>query len=248
MYGALLTPLNKKAIGDDARPVSAEDRDCATWHKAAQLAQNSAVRKLVTPQQLAVAVSGAVSGGVEVKAWGIRLLQEEAERNGSSFSINGEDRINAHNDFFREEAVTSIREAAETDPSLKPFARLADNILRLQPQIYTRTAEDLTGIRKLCTSQRGGAQGNATTNIIYPAAMNNALKSVEQSCNVIIRAIQDDATTVGETSEIFGHDKARERLNSALAACGNLTHPGKSVAFCLLPADRALVPADVHQL
>ena len=35
LYGALLTPLNKKAIGDDARPVSAEDRDCATWHKAA---------------------------------------------------------------------------------------------------------------------------------------------------------------------------------------------------------------------
>jgi hypothetical protein len=30
LYGALLTPLNKKAIGDDARPVSAEDRDCAT--------------------------------------------------------------------------------------------------------------------------------------------------------------------------------------------------------------------------
>ena len=70
---------------------------------------------------------------------------------------------------------------------------------------------------------------------------------MEQSCNVIIRAIQDDATTVGETSEIFGHDKARERLNSALAACGNLTHQGKSIAFCLLPADRALVPADVHQ-
>ena len=77
LYGTLLTPLNKKAIGDDARPVAAEDRDCATWHKAAQRAQNTTVCKLVAPQQLAVAVSG----GVEVKAWGIRLLQEEAVLN-----------------------------------------------------------------------------------------------------------------------------------------------------------------------
>ena len=171
-----------------------------------------------------------------MKAWGIRLLQEEAERNGSSFSINGEDRINAHNDFFREEAVTSIREAAETDPSLKPFARLADNILRLQPQIYTRTADDSTGIRKLCTSQRGGAQGNATTNIIYPAAMNNALKSVEQSCNVIIRAIQDDATTVGKTSEIFGYNKGSKRTTELSPCSLRKPHSSREVGRLLSPA------------
>jgi hypothetical protein len=137
LYGTLLTPLNKKAIGDDARPVAAEDRDCATWHKAAQRAQNTTVCKLVAPQQLAVAVSG----GVEVKAWGIRLLQEEAVLNGSSFTINGEDRENAHNAFFRDKAVASIREAADADPSLMPFARLTDNILACSPKY---TPEQLT--------------------------------------------------------------------------------------------------------
>ena len=77
--------------------------------------------------------------------------------------------------------------------------------------------------------------------------MNNALKSVEQTCNVVVRAIQDDATTVGAASEIFGPGKARERLNACLEACGNETHPDKSVAFCLLSSERDLVPANVHQ-
>ena len=243
LYGTLLTPLNKKATGNDARPVSAEDRDCATWHKAAQRALNSAVRDMVTPQQLAVAVSG----GVEVKVWGLRLLQEEAERKGCSFTILKEDRVNAHNAFFRKEAVAVVREAAAVDSRLKPFARLTDCILRLQPQIFTRTVKNSTGLRALCTSQRGGAQGNATTNSIYPAAMNKALKNVERTCNVVVRAIQDDTTIAGETALIFGPEKARDLLNSSFAACGNETHPDKSVAFCILPGDRDQVPADVSQ-
>jgi len=138
-------------------------------------------------------------------------------------------------------------EAATADPSLKPFARLTDCILRLQPQIFIRTAQCAEGIRPLCTSQRGGAQGNATTNSIYPAAMSQSLKNIELTTNVIVRAIQDDATMAGDPQDIFGPGKARDSLNASFEACGNETHPQKSVAYCIRPQDRELVPAGVSQ-
>jgi hypothetical protein len=203
----------------------------------------ASIRSTVTPQQLEVGFES----GVQVKIWGLRLLQERSELSGTSFVILKKDRVNAHNAFYRPEAVETIREAAEADPSLKPFARLTDSIFRLEPQINTRKTTLAEGIRPLCTSQRGGAQGNATTSSIYPAAMNNTLKTAERTGNVTIRAIQDDATTTGDPTDIFGPGKSRDVLNKGFAACGNETRPEKSVAYCTRQQDRGQVPADVDQ-
>jgi hypothetical protein len=77
--------------------------------------------------------------------------------------------------------------------------------------------------------------------------MNKALKHVEASCDVIVRAFQDDATIAGDPAKIFGPGKARDVLNAGFSACGNETHPEKSVAYCILPEDRSTVPEGVHQ-
>jgi len=77
--------------------------------------------------------------------------------------------------------------------------------------------------------------------------MSQSLKNIELTTNVIVRAIQDDATMAGDLQDIFGSGKTRDSLNASFEACGNETHPQKSVAYCIRPQDRELVPAGVSQ-
>jgi hypothetical protein len=53
--------------------VKAEDLDCSAWTKAVQQLHTPAAMGIVTPQQLGVGVSG----GIEVKVWGLELLYEK---------------------------------------------------------------------------------------------------------------------------------------------------------------------------
>jgi hypothetical protein len=243
--GTILTPIKKTSIDNDSRPVASKDRDNATWLQAATRAEVNAVRALVEPQQLAVGVPG----GTQVKGWGLKLLLEEAKRNGSPVTLHKDDRVNAHNEFHRDSTVREIRLASENNPSLSlhNFARLADSVLRLRPQIYTRSNKRGVGIIPLCRSERGGEQGNATTNLLYPACMNAALKETEANFDVLIRAVQDDTTIFGRAEEIYGDGKAREHLTAGFLSRGNRIHLGKAKAYGSTPEERALIPPDVQQ-
>ena len=113
--------------------------------------------------------------------------------------------------------------------------------------IFTRTNEDGPRIVPLCKSQRGGEQGNATTNIFFPLCMNAPLKQTEENFSVLVRAIQDDTTLLGDAQEIFGEDKARAFLHSLVEERGNRIHPGKARAYGNTEEQRSLIPPGVRQ-
>ena len=239
----LLTPLLKKATGTDARPVSAKDIDISTFLKAAQRSVNSPTRNQVAPQQLAVGVSG----GVNIKAWGIKLIVEQKQHHGEAGSICKDDRMNAHNTFSNKAVIADIREAAIAKKSLAQVACLADAVLRLKSSIYTRSAKNYTGLKHLCDRMTGGEQGNATTNIFYPLAIDKSLKETERKYDVTGSAIQDDSTIIGKTDDIFKDDGARASINQSLADIGNELREDKAEAYGLTPADREHIPAHIKQ-
>ena len=243
LAGSLLTPIHKKATGFDARPVAAGDRDYATWVQAAQRELTSTIRDQVQPQQLAVGISS----GVQTLSWGLKTILEYHNKNNLPLTIHKDDRINAHNSFDRKKSIEDIREAAANNPNLRNFARIADCVMRLQPQIYTRTTSNGIGITPLCKSEQGGQQGNALTNIIYPMTMDLPLKQTEALFDVTVRAIQDDTTIAGLAEKIYGTGNAREYLTSGFLERGNHPHPNKAQAYGNTPEQRALIPPDVEQ-
>ena len=97
LAGATLTPLLKKATGNDARPTTAKNRDMAMWLKSAAKAESASVRSVVTPQQAAVGTTN----GVPILTWGAKLTKEQADRNGVGITFAKQDRKNAHNTFDR---------------------------------------------------------------------------------------------------------------------------------------------------
>jgi hypothetical protein len=77
--------------------------------------------------------------------------------------------------------------------------------------------------------------------------MNQPLKDAERTCNVTIRAIQDDATIAGNPENIYGAGMAREMLSAGFGVRGNETHPDKATAYGRTPEDRAKIPACITQ-
>jgi hypothetical protein len=186
---SLLTALRKKPTGPDARPVCAESADASCWAKAASRLVVDSVREHVSPQQLAVGVSG----GMEVLIWGWQFTVhlEFAAKSNRLFVIHGDDQVNAHNSFDRKAAVRDIIQAAEDTKAsedasgkhtedLSRLANMADVLLRLQKRIIARSKDSKNGYIH-AFSKEGGAQGNPLTNLIYPMSTNLTLKKVEAS-------------------------------------------------------------------
>jgi hypothetical protein len=69
----MLTPLMKKAAGNNARLVSAKDCDYAVWTRLIYRAIVDYVRKMACPQQLGIGVAS----GVELKHVTAQIWLEE---------------------------------------------------------------------------------------------------------------------------------------------------------------------------
>ena len=244
LSGALLSPLFKKSEGSDCRPALPQDRDFCNWCQGAQRQYTDLTREQVAPQQVAVGVSG----GVEIVSHGINETLDEANRHNTPLVIVAEDGVNCHNEFNRKALVRDVREMAESNPDMRALAHLISNICDIEPQVYARSTMDPTGIQKLTTLQVGGAQGNAVTNIAFPISIDKPLKEAERNFpGVIIRAVQDDITILGDPTQIFGPNNVREQLQADLQARGYKFHPTKKFAYGRTVEDRSIIPAEYIQ-
>ena len=109
---------------------------------------------------------------------------------------------------------------AATDPPLRPL-NLAHHAIRSQfNPIYLRPESSGNGLRYLCESCAGGGQGNALTNITFPTAIPDALKSTERDHSFEVRAQQDSKSIFGDPAEIFGPGKALETTLVKLGKAG----------------------------
>ena len=241
--GVLLSALLKKAQGNDARPVTSQDRDNGMWDQAATRAITALVHRKVVPHQLAVGVPG----GCQVKVWGFKLMYEEGEITGIGQTFHKEDEVNAHSAFDRPALVSWLREESMSDPEYLPILKLTENSLRLEQTVYHRTTTNGTGLKPLCKSSRGSGQGNPKTNIIYPLTQVESFRLVEELYHVTVRSIQDDLTLAGRAEVIYGKGKALEFLRAKMLEMGNVFHPTKKRAFGTTQQQRDLIPPDVVQ-
>jgi len=69
---------------------------------------------------------------------------------------------------------------------------------------YIRDPSETNGWRFLCDSEAGGGQGNALTGPSFVMVIDEAMKSTDEKFGIIIRAIQDDLTLLGDAKVIFG--------------------------------------------
>jgi hypothetical protein len=203
--GGLLTPLCKEAPVEgmpvDARPTKAEDSDTAVWTATLHKEHCPKVKRKVLPEQLGVGVSG----GCEMHALGPKLEKSKAERNSDPFASALVDLINAHNEFKRAEAIRELQAAADGDPSLTPLLVAFDSITYAAPAVFMRSDTDPSGFAKLCDSKAGGGQGNPLTNIVFPVAINGALKRTSEKFgdSIVVKAIQDDINICGDPPKVF---------------------------------------------
>jgi hypothetical protein len=132
LTSGLLTPLVKKlpehGEAPDARPTNAPDIDVSVWWKTLQRSVNPAVRKVLTPQQLGVAVAN----GTQIKVIGAALKIEQAHKEKSPYAHVALDLKNAHNEFsFAENARSrSTKRQRQTTYYFfmpVPATRLADS-------------------------------------------------------------------------------------------------------------------------
>ena len=214
----LLVPIHKKQPVDnqdpDARPVCMESgADVLLWCKAASRALVPAVMRQVMPQQLAIGLSG----GVDALILGTKLIVEQAKKSGEKLVVVGLDLKNAHNSFSREATREAVEKLVEStgDESLRYI--LASQLSRANNQIFYRTKDGQLGYKLLCRSERGGRQGNALTNLLFPLTIDAILKESEaKHKGVINRAIQDDITMIGHPDQIFGLNGQKGSLDSIL--------------------------------
>jgi hypothetical protein len=64
---------------------------------------------------------------------------------------------------------------------------------------------------------------------------------------VLVRAIHDDTTILGDTKTIFSEGGARQKLTTDLANVGSELHEGKAEAYGMIPEDRAQSPEGIKQ-
>ena len=245
--GTVLTPLLKNSqleeVNLDARPLAAKDCDNSIWLKAAQHAQTERVCKLVIPQQLSIGISG----GATVKVIGCKLQLEKANDEGKGVTYHKEDIDNAYNGYDRVRVMRDISDAAAVRQDLVSFERLARNTMILEPVIRVRTTRRGDGYDELCNSESGGEQGNATTGLIFACGMNAPMKQTEENFGVMIRAIADDTTIMGDAGEIYGGGKALEFFIKESETRGMIMKPAKACAYANTEAQRLLIPAHVKQ-
>jgi hypothetical protein len=119
-------------------------------------------------------------------------------------------------------------------PNAALFARTSDFQARTYAEAFTRTSKNPSEVRLLCTIKTGGEQGNPLTSLQYACCISPALKNVEQRFpGVLVRAIHDDKTILGDTESNFSEGGTRQQLateqGSATgeyqAAFGNLDEP-----------------------
>jgi hypothetical protein len=226
----MLTPLMKHATGNDARPVSAKDCDYAVWIKSIQRTVVKSVTQNVLPQQLGIGVSN----GGEAKHVMLRMCQEERLATGRGGVVVKDDRINAHNTFNNKQQVLAAR--AMTGAAL--FARMSDTLARTQAEIFT-TSTNALGAHNLTTRGAGGEQGNSFTPLLYAGCISRALQKLEEDFpEVLVRAIHDDTTLLGDAEMIFREGGARQQLATDLANVGSELHEGKAEAYGMTPEDR----------
>jgi hypothetical protein len=147
----MLTPLMKHATGNDARPVSAKECDYAIWMKSMHRTVVKSVTQNALPQQLGIGVSN----GGEVKHVMLQMCKEKRLATGRGGVVVKDDRINAHNTFSNEKQVL----AARAMPGAALFARVSGTQARMHAEIFTRTLENPSDVRPLCTRKTGASRG-----------------------------------------------------------------------------------------
>ena len=99
---------------------------------------------------------------------------------------------NTHNAFNRREAQEALETHAATDQPLRPLVLAHHATSRQFNPIYVRSSSSGNGLRYICDSCAGGGQCSALTSIIFPTAINGALKSTERGYSVEVRAQQGE--------------------------------------------------------
>jgi hypothetical protein len=188
---------------------------------------------MVCPQQLGIGVST----GVELKNITPRIWLEERLASGRGGALAKDDRINIHNTFDNKSQVSTSQEWAEVEePNAVLFARISDTQARLHADVYTRTSENPSRVLFLCTIKTGGEQGNPFKSLQCACCISPALKDIEQRFpGVLVHAIRDDTTILGDMESIFSEGGARQQLATDLANAGSELHEGKAEAYGLTP-------------
>jgi hypothetical protein len=133
-------------------------------------------------------------------------------------------------------------------PNAALFARISDIQARTNAQVFTRTSGGPSGARLLCTIKTGGEQGNTFKPLQYASCISPALKNVKQRFpGVLVRAIHDGATILGDKETIFSEGGARQQLATDLANVGSELHKGKAEAYGMTSTDRAQIPEGIKQ-
>jgi hypothetical protein len=211
--GGLLTPLNKEEPvpneSPDSRPVKAEDSDTAIWCKSLLGNHIQQVKEIVTPQQLAISVSG----GCEMAAITANVKYIESRAMDETRIMVKLDVRNGHNSFGRKAAIEALQQAAFDNTTLVPLLIAFDSLFSVQAPIYYRSNESANGLELLCNSCQGGGQGNSLTGVAFALTINSALKSVEERFGgVEVHAASDDLFIEGPIDSILGADKALEYM------------------------------------
>jgi hypothetical protein len=173
-----------------------------------------------------------IRNGGEAKHVMLRMCKEERLATGRGGVVIKDDRINALNTFNNNQQILDAREM----PGAALFARVSDTQARTQAEIFTRTLMNPSGARLLTTRGAGGEQGNSFTPLRYAGCITKALKNVEnQFPEVLVRAIHDDTTLLGNAETIFREGGARQQLATDLANVGSELHEGKAEAYGMTP-------------
>jgi hypothetical protein len=178
-----------------------------------------------------------VSGGVEVKVWGLKLWYEKNMALGNRAVAVALDISNAHNTFDREASIEALNSFADAYGSLRSLPRAWHALTFQKDPIFVRDIDSANGWSYLCESAAGDGQGNPLTSIAFVATIDASLKGTEAKFKVEIRAIQDDMTMMGEPEQIFGPGKALESLLELLAKV-NLS-PNRVKFQCIGTTDHA---------
>ena len=122
--------------------------------------------------------------------------------------------LKRRNSYKRRKALQALRELVAKDPSFRPLLRAFEATSSQPNPIFVRSSTTSNGLKFLCDSSAGGAQGNPLTNIIFPVVINDTLKSTEaEHPGVETRAQQDDINLWGDPDMIFGTGKALRKNN-----------------------------------
>jgi hypothetical protein len=80
---------------------------------------------------------------------------EERLATGRGGVVVEDDSINAHNTFCNKSQVLAARDM----PNATLFARISDILARTNAEVFTRTSENPSGARLLCTIKTGASRG-----------------------------------------------------------------------------------------